>query len=76
MARIQRGVDLVLSAANEISASLKEQDLANQHIARNVEGIKQKTEETSVVVRNVAESADQLESLARSMGDSVHRFRV
>jgi methyl-accepting chemotaxis protein len=76
MARIQHGVDLVLSAANEISASLKEQDLANQHIARNVEGIAQKTEETSVVVNNVAESANQLEMLARSMSESVHRFRV
>jgi methyl-accepting chemotaxis protein len=76
MDQIQRGVDRVLGAANEISLSLKEQDLANQHISQNVEGVAQMTEQTSLVVQNVSVSAAQLEDLARSMSESVHRFRI
>ncbi len=76
MNQIQRGVDRVLGAANEISLSLKEQDLANQHISQNVEGVAQMTEQTSLVVQNVSASAAQLEDLARSMSESVHRFRI
>jgi methyl-accepting chemotaxis protein len=76
MDQIQRGVDLVLSAANEISLSLKEQNLANQHISQNVEGVAQMTEETSIVVQSVSVSAAQLEDLARSMSASVDRFRI
>lgn len=76
MDQIQHGVDRVLGAANEISLSLKEQDLANQHIAQNVEGVAQMTEETRIVVQNVSASVAQLEDLARSMSDSVNRFRI
>jgi methyl-accepting chemotaxis protein len=76
MDQIQRGVDLVLCAANEISLSLKEQNLANQHISQNVEGVAQMTEETSIVVQSVSVSAAQLEDLARSMSASVDRFRI
>jgi methyl-accepting chemotaxis protein len=76
MGNIKSGVKLVLSAAEEIAASLKEQDIANQDIARNVEGIAQMTEETSSVVMKVAASADHLEKLAHSMAESVHEFRI
>jgi methyl-accepting chemotaxis protein len=76
MGNIKSGVKLVLSAAEEIAASLKEQDIANQDIARNVEGIAQMTEETSSVVMKVAASADQLEKLAHSMAASVHEFKI
>jgi methyl-accepting chemotaxis protein len=34
------------------------------------------TEETSDIVRQVADSAHQLEDLAKQMSDSVHRFKV
>ena len=76
MNRIQEGVDRVMNAAAEISVSLREQNTANQDIARNVEGIAQMTEETSVVVRTVAQSAGQLAELSVSMSESVHKFRV
>jgi methyl-accepting chemotaxis protein len=76
MAKIQGGVGHVLTATDEISASLREQDMANQDIARNVEMIAQMTEETSDIVKQVANSAHQLEDLAKQMSDSVHRFRV
>ena len=76
MDQIQRGVDRVLNAANEISLSLTEQNLANQHISQNVEGVAQMTEETSIVVQSVSVSAIQLEELARSMSETVHRFRI
>lgn len=76
MNRIQEGVGRVMNAAEEISVSLREQNTANQDIARNVEGIAQMTEETSVVVKTVAQSADQLAKLSVSMSESVHKFRV
>lgn len=76
MMKIQGGVGQVLTSTDEISASLKEQDMANQDIARNVEVIAQMTEETSIVVKEVADSAHELEDLARLMSESVHRFKV
>jgi methyl-accepting chemotaxis protein len=76
MMKIQGGVGHVLTSTDEISASLREQDMANQDIARNVEINAQMTEETSDIVKEVANSAHQLEGLAKQMSDSVHRFRV
>jgi methyl-accepting chemotaxis protein len=76
MAGIEAGVGEVLGAANEISVSLREQDAANQDVARNVEGVAQMTEETSIVVQSVATSASQLEALAGSMNQSIHKFRI
>lgn len=76
MGKIQDGVGQMMSAAEEISASLREQNTANHDIARNVEGIAQMTEETSAVVRSVAKSAEHLEKLSVSMSESVHKFRI
>ena len=76
MSKIQDGVSQMMNAAEEISASLREQNTANHDIARNVEGIAQMTEETSAVVNSVAQAADHLEKLAASMNESVHKFRI
>jgi methyl-accepting chemotaxis protein len=76
MHQIKGGVQLVLTAADEIAAALKEQDTANKDIARNVEGIAQMTEETANIVMNVSDSAIRLEQLAQSMSASVHRFKI
>jgi methyl-accepting chemotaxis protein len=76
MSRIQGGVGHMMSAAEEISASLRQQNTANHDIARNVEEIAQMTEETSAVVSSVAKSADHLEKLSVSMSASVHQFRI
>ena len=76
MGKIQNGVGHMMNAAEEISASLREQNTANHDIARNVEGIAQMTEQTSVVVSSVAKSADHLVKLSVSMSESVHKFRI
>jgi methyl-accepting chemotaxis protein len=76
MARIEGGVGEVLAATDEISGSLREQDVANQEIARGVEGVAQMSEETSVIVRTVADSANRLEALASTMNQSVRKFRI
>ena len=76
MGKIQNGVGHMMNAAEEISASLREQNTANHDIARNVEGIAQMTEQTSVVVSSVAKSADHLEKLSVSMSESVNKFRI
>lgn len=76
MARIEKGVGEVLNASNDISISLREQDSANQDIARNVEGVAQMTEQTSVVIRSVSESVNRFVELASSISQSVQRFRI
>jgi methyl-accepting chemotaxis protein len=76
MREIHDGVEQVMNAAEEISASLREQNQANQDIASNAEGIARMTDETSAVVTSVAKSADQLKELAVSMSASVHRFKT
>jgi methyl-accepting chemotaxis protein len=76
MREIHDGVEQVMNAAEEISASLREQNQANQDIANNAEGIARMTDETSAVVTAVAKSADQLKELAVSMSASVHRFKT
>ena len=76
MQEITAGVDLVLLSADEIAAQLKEQDVATQDIARSVEGIAQMTEETNAVAKSVAQSADHLDGLARSMSRLVQKFQV
>jgi methyl-accepting chemotaxis protein len=76
MELIQDGVQKVLAAIGDISASLREQNASSNQIARNVEGIARMTDETSTIVRDVAASADQLEQLAAALKDSVGQFKL
>jgi len=76
MARIQDGVLNVLSSMNDISLALTEQSSTNSLIASNVEGIAQMTEQTSIIIKEVAESADNLERLAAQLKESVGKFNL
>jgi len=76
MDKIQVGVQKVLASVDDISASLKEQSVASSLIAKDIEGIAQMTEETSSIIKGVAESADNLEQLATKLKESVGQFKL
>jgi methyl-accepting chemotaxis protein len=65
-----------VSAVNEISNALKEQSVASNDIAANVEKIAQMSEENSAATREAADTAHQLEALAAGTRAAVSEFRV
>lgn len=76
MRQIHAGATQVVSAVTDISAALREQGAASTEIARNVERIAQMAEQNSAAVRDTANTAGQLERLARSLRDEVAHFRI
>jgi methyl-accepting chemotaxis protein len=76
MVGISDGAGRVVSAVNEISSALKEQSVASNEIASNVERIAQMSEENSAATREAADTARQLEALAVDTRNAVSRFRV
>lgn len=61
---------------DEIASSVREQNVASNEVARNVEKIAQMAEETSAAVQETSSAAAHLESLAAGMQSAVSRFRV
>jgi methyl-accepting chemotaxis protein len=76
MLGISDGAQKVVSAVNEISNALKEQSVASNDIASNVEKIAQMSEENSAATREAADTAHQLEILAAGTRAAVGGFRV
>ncbi len=76
MAGISGSAQRVVSAVNEISNALKEQSVASNDIAANVEKIAQMSEENSAASKEAAQTAHQLEQLAASTRQAVAAFRV
>ena len=65
---ISDGAGRVVAAVNEISSALREQSMASNDIAANVEKIAQMSEENSAATREAADTARQLEALAVGRG--------
>ncbi|MFA6970928.1 MAG: methyl-accepting chemotaxis protein [Gallionella sp.] len=61
---------------NDISASVHEQSLASNEIARNVEKIAQMSEENHAAVESNTQEIVRLEQLARELQGAVSRFKV
>jgi methyl-accepting chemotaxis protein len=59
-----------------IEASVKEQLVASDDIARNVEKIAKMTEEHKIVASETAKSANTLQELAASMKAAINRFKT
>ena len=76
MGQIHAGATQVVGAVADISAALREQGAASTEIARNVERIAQMAEQNSAEVRETAETAHRLESLAQKLRDEVSHFRI
>lgn len=76
MLGINDGAQRVVSAVNEISHALKEQSIASNEIAANVERIAQMAEENSSATRMAADSAHRLEALSDETLRAVSHFKV
>jgi methyl-accepting chemotaxis protein len=73
---IKEGVGQVVSAVNDISASLKEQALSNSENAHKVESIARLSEENSAAFQETAKTVQYIDELARNLGNLVGRFRT
>jgi len=76
MGHIRDGANQVISAVSDISSALREQSTASNQVAQNVEKIARMTEENSVAANEIATQAQQLESLAGALANTVSRFRA
>jgi methyl-accepting chemotaxis protein len=73
---IKSGADEVSVAVVGISEALREQNMANQEIARNVELIAQQAEENYVQAKATADTAHGMEALSTQLRASIARFRT
>ena len=76
IAQVNGSSQRVVAVVSDISSSLKEQGVASQDIARQVERIAQMAEENSAAVNEVKASATSLNRLAESLKTTVSRFVV
>jgi methyl-accepting chemotaxis protein len=60
----------------EISAATREQSIASNEIARNVETIAAMTEENTSVIVNLAGAASNLEQMSSSLQNLMNRFKL
>lgn len=76
MLGIAEGAERVVAAVNDISDALKEQSVASNHIAANVEKIATMSEENRSATRAAADTAKHLEKLAAATRQAVAVFSV
>jgi methyl-accepting chemotaxis protein len=76
MLGITEGAARVVAAVNDISDALKEQGVASNHIAANVEKIATMSEENRTATRAAADTALRLEQLAANTRQAVAVFSV
>ena len=76
MLAIRDGAKQVVNAVNEIANALKEQSIASNDIASNVEKIAQMSEENNAATQEVADTALRLEKFASSTRSAVAAFAV
>jgi methyl-accepting chemotaxis protein len=66
----------VVDKVADISQALREQNIASNEIARNVENVARMAEENCAAVAGNAATAAQLEHLSASLEAEVRRFRL
>jgi methyl-accepting chemotaxis protein len=76
MVQIHDSTAQVVQALTDINGAMSEQSSATLDLSRNVERIAHMVEENSAATREVAGAAADLEALAKSMQQSVGRFRL
>jgi methyl-accepting chemotaxis protein len=74
--RIADGAREVVSHATSISDALKEQTVASNDVAGNVERIAQMADENNRSVRETVDTVRNLEELGRTLTSAVSRFRL
>jgi methyl-accepting chemotaxis protein len=75
MGDISGATESAVTMVTEISSALREQSVAANDIAANVERIAQMSEENGAATREVADTAASLETLAGGVRTAVARFR-
>ena len=73
---IQEGSAEVQTCVNDATSALSEQSTASQSIAQQVERVAQASEQNSTAAKDVSEAAANIEQLARSMRDTLSKFKV
>ncbi|ERE07332.1 methyl-accepting chemotaxis protein [Pseudogulbenkiania ferrooxidans] len=76
MDNIRHCVDDVLDSIHQITSSLREQSHASQALAQNVEQVSKMSEQNSLAVRDSAETAGELQSIAQRLVSLAGRFTV
>jgi methyl-accepting chemotaxis protein len=76
VAAMAAGFASVLQAVTDISAAIQEQTAASSEIARAAERIASRAEQTGVTVSGFAQTADKLDTVAKSLLDHTRRFNV
>ncbi len=66
----------VAQVVSDISDALKEQSIASNDVAKNVERIAQMTEENNAAVLQSSSAANHLEQLATSLHSSISHFKI
>ena len=66
----------VVGVVDQISLALREQTVASQDVARNVERIAQMSQQNSEAVADTSRTAQALQQLALSLGKQVASFRL
>ncbi len=73
---ISHNADEINQLVHDISLALKEQTVASQDVARNVEQVAQLSEENSRAVMQTADATVYLKTLASQLDKAVHSFRL
>jgi methyl-accepting chemotaxis protein len=73
---IQKGAEQVQVRVDDITSALNEQSTASHQIAEHVERVAQATDENSEVAKKSFQAADNIAALARSMRETMSRFKV
>ncbi len=74
--RIRQSAERVVHVVNEISQALKEQSIASNDIALNVERIAQSASGNAQAARQVAQASSSMRDLTSDLHHAVHRFSV
>lgn len=76
IAQIQTSTQHVKMAVQDISAALKEQSIASQIIAQNVEQVAQMTDENNAAAAATSHTATTLERLANEISSTIRQFKL
>ena len=76
MTHIREGATRVISAIDEITSALNEQNSATQHIVENVGHIVAMAERNSTETGEIAHTAETLEHLAKQLQEAVNTFHA
>ena len=75
LSKIKTGTQATLDRIREVAESTKEQSIASDNIAQQVEAIASMVEETSAAMKVNADTASEVEKVARALNTLVGRFR-